>query len=47
MLHYGLAYLILLGLIWLDRSQGRPPARPYLVVIAAWIVHQITFFLVF
>ena len=43
---YGIIYLILLGLIFLDRKHGRT-FRPYVLIFAGWIVHQITFNLIF
>ena len=39
-------YLILIGLIFLDRKNGRN-YKPYLLIISLWIFHQITFNLIF
>ncbi len=41
-MQYGIIYLILLGLIFLDRKHGRN-YRPYLLILAGWIIHQIVF----
>lgn len=43
---YGIIYLILIGLIVLDKKHGKK-SHPYLVIISFWIVHQITFNLLF
>ena len=45
-IQYGLIYLILIGLIMLDRKHGKN-YRPYLIMLSTWIVHQITFNLIF
>ena len=45
-IQYGIVYLILLGLILLDRKHGKK-FRPYVFILAGWIVHQITFNLIF
>lgn len=39
-------YLILISLIFLDRKNGRN-YKPYLLIISLWVVHQITFNLIF
>ena len=39
-------YLILIGLIFLDRKNDRN-YKPYLLIISLWIIHQITFNLIF
>ncbi len=39
-------YLILIGLILLDRKNGKN-YRPYLLIFSIWIIHQITFNLIF
>jgi hypothetical protein len=43
---YGIIYLILIGLIFLDRKNARN-FQPYLIIFSIWVVHQITFNLVF
>jgi len=45
-LQYAIIYLILIGLILMDRKNGKN-YRPYLFIIAAWAVHQIVFNLIF
>ena len=45
-IQYGIIYLILLGLILLDRKHGKK-FRPYVLIFAGYIVHQITFNLIF
>jgi hypothetical protein len=43
---YGLIYLILFGLIMLDKKH-RKNYQPYLMILSTWIIHQITFNLIF
>ena len=43
---YVIIYLILAGLIILD-FRNRAPLNPYLVILIVWIVHQISFNLIF
>jgi len=43
---YGIIDLILIGLILYDKKNGKK-YQPYLVILAVWIVHQITFNLIF
>jgi len=43
---YGLIYLILIGLIMLDRKH-RKNYQPYLIILSTWIIHQITYNLIF
>ena len=43
---YGLIYLILFGLIMLDRKNNKK-FQPYLLIFVAWAIHQITFNLIF
>lgn len=45
-IQYGIIYLILLGSILLDLKHGKK-FRPYMLIFAGWIVHQITFNLIF
>ena len=45
-LQYGIIYLILLGLIVLDRKHNKR-FQPYLFILAAWVTHQVAFNLVF
>ena len=45
-IQYGIIYLTLLGLILLDRKHGKK-FRPYVLIFAGYIVHQITFNLIF
>lgn len=45
-IQYGIIYLILIGLILLDkRSENN--YQPYLLILVTWVIHQITFSLVF
>ena len=39
---YGLIYIILLGLILLDRKNGKN-SQPYLFMLAVWVIHQVVF----
>ncbi len=39
---YGIVYLILIGLLFLDRKNGKK-FQPYLIILGLWILHQITF----
>lgn len=39
---YGIIYCILIGLILLDRKNGKN-YRPYLLILGAWIIHLIVF----
>ncbi len=41
-----LIYFILIALIFLDRKNGKN-YQPYLLIVSLWIVHQITFNLIF
>ena len=41
-----LIYLILIGLIFLDIKNGKN-YRPYLLILSLWIIHQITFNIIF
>lgn len=43
---YGLIYLILIGLILLDKKHGKK-YQPYLLILSIWIIHQITFNFIF
>jgi len=43
---YGIIYLILIGLILLDRKNNKK-YQPYVLILAVWIIHQITFTLIF
>ena len=43
---YGLIYLILIGLILLDRKNGKN-FQPYLQILGVWIIHQIVFNVLF
>lgn len=43
---YGITYLILIGLILLDRKHHKN-FRPYVLMFTGWIVHHITFYLIF
>ncbi len=43
---YGIIYLILIGLIFLDKRNGKK-YHPYLLILSIWIIHQITFNLIF
>ena len=45
-LQYGLIYLILIGLILLDRKNGKN-FQPYLQILGVWIIHQIVFNVIF
>lgn len=43
---YGLIYMILIGLILLDRKNNKD-YKPYVLILSVWIVHQIIFNLLF
>lgn len=43
---YGLIYLILIGLIFLDRKY-RKNYQPYLIILSTWVIHQVIFNLIF
>lgn len=43
---YGIIYLILVGLIFYDKRNNKK-YRPYILILSAWVVHQITFNLLF
>ncbi len=43
---YGVIYMILIGLILLDRKSGKN-YNPYLLIFGTWVIHQITFNLLF
>ncbi len=43
---YGIIYLILVSLIFLDKSNSKD-FKPYLIALACWIIHQVVFLLVF
>jgi len=43
---YGIIYLILIGLVFNDR-RNKKNYRPYLLILTTWILHQITFNLIF
>lgn len=45
-LQYTIIYLILVGLIFWDRKNDKNP-QPYLLILGSWIIHQITFNLIF
>ncbi|MBX2816995.1 MAG: hypothetical protein KTR24_13400 [Saprospiraceae bacterium] len=45
-IQYGVIYLILVGLIGLDRTKGKS-SKPYLHILGMWVVHQIVFNVVF
>lgn len=45
-LQYALIYLILIGLIYLDKKHGKK-YQPYLLILATWIIHQIVFNIIF
>jgi hypothetical protein len=42
----GIIYLMLIGLILLDRKNGKN-FKPYLLILSLWVIHQITFNLIF
>jgi len=43
---YGIIYLILIGLILLDRKHSKN-FGPYILILIAWGIHQITFNILF
>ena len=43
---YGIIYLILTGLILLDRKHGRD-FKPYILIFAGWVIHQIVYNILF
>jgi membrane protein YdbS with pleckstrin-like domain len=43
---YGIIYLILIGLVLLDRKHGKK-IQPYMVVFAGWILHMVIFNMIF
>lgn len=43
---YVIIYLILFGLIFLDRKNNKK-YQPYILILSVWIIHQITFNLIF
>jgi hypothetical protein len=43
---YGIIYLILIGLIFMDSRKGKK-FQPYIIILSAWVIHQIAFNLVF
>ena len=43
---YGIIYLILIGLIFLDIRNGKK-YQPYVLILTIWVIHQITFNLIF
>ena len=43
---YGIIYLILIGLIFYDK-RNKKNYRPYLLILTMWVIHQITFNLIF
>lgn len=43
---YALIYLILIGLLFLDRKKGKN-YKPYVLILSTWIIHMITFNLLF
>lgn len=45
-LQYGVIYSILAGLIFLDRKKGKK-YQPYLLILGIWVIHQISFLLIF
>ncbi|MDL5511650.1 hypothetical protein QSE00_07505 [Arenibacter sp. M-2] len=45
-LQYGIIYLILIGLIFYDKRNEKN-YRPYLLILSTWVIHQITFNLLF
>jgi hypothetical protein len=42
---YGIIYLILIGLIYLDKNH-RKNYQPYVFILISWIIHQIVFHMV-
>lgn len=42
-IQYGILYALLIGLIALDKQHGAP-YRPYLLVLAGWVLHPIILF---
>lgn len=45
-IQYGLIYVILISLIFLDKRKGKK-YQPYLLILTTWIIHQVTFNLIF
>jgi len=45
-LQYGIIYLILIGLIFYDKK-NKKNYRAYLLILTTWVIHQITFNLIF
>ncbi|PCJ82499.1 MAG: hypothetical protein COA49_00065 [Bacteroidetes bacterium] len=43
---YGIIYLILIGLIFVDKRNGKK-YQPYVLILTVWVIHQITFNLIF
>lgn len=43
---YGIIYMILIGLIFYDKRNNKK-YRPYLLILTVWVIHQITFNLIF
>jgi len=43
---YGIIYFILIGLIFLDKRNGQK-YQPYVLILITWVIHQITFNLIF
>jgi len=43
---YGIIYLILIVLIFYDKKNEKK-YQPYLLIFSVWIIHQITFNLIF
>jgi len=43
---YGVIFLILIGLTFLDRKNGKN-FKPYMVIFAGWIVHMVAFNIIF
>jgi len=43
---YGIIYVILIGLIFYDKKNGKK-YQPYLLIFTIWIMHQISFNLIF
>jgi hypothetical protein len=45
-MQYGIIYLILIGLIFLDKRNGKK-YQPYVLILTTWVIHQIIFYLIF
>ena len=45
-IQYGLIYVILISLIFFDKRKSKK-YQPYLLILTTWIIHQVTFNLIF